>query len=42
MRVVGVVMERHTTLVHCVDSSTGEERHLRLDRIDSAALERGP
>ncbi|WP_242334965.1 MULTISPECIES: YafY family protein [unclassified Anaeromyxobacter] len=42
VRVVGVVMERHTTLVHCVDSSTGEERHLRLDRIDSAALERGP
>jgi predicted DNA-binding transcriptional regulator YafY len=36
VRVAGVTMERHATLVRCVDVSTGEERHLRLDRIDEA------
>jgi hypothetical protein len=30
-------MERHATLVRCVDVRTGEGRHLRLDRIDEAA-----
>lgn len=38
VRVVGVVMERHATLLHCVDVTTGERRHLRLDRIDHAAI----
>jgi predicted DNA-binding transcriptional regulator YafY len=36
--VVGVTMERHATLVHCLDVHTGERRHLRLDRIDEATL----
>lgn len=38
VKVVGVTMERHTTQLHCVDVSTGEDRHLRLDRIDSVQL----
>jgi predicted DNA-binding transcriptional regulator YafY len=36
VRIVGVTMERHTTQLHCVDVSSGEDRHLRLDRIESA------
>jgi predicted DNA-binding transcriptional regulator YafY len=36
VKVTGVVMERHATLVRCVDVRTGEGRHLRLDRIDEA------
>ncbi len=35
VKVTGVIMER-PTLVHCVDVRTGEDRHLRLDRIDEA------
>ncbi len=44
VNVAGVVMERHATLLECVDVHTGEERHLRLDRIDGAerAGEPGP
>jgi predicted DNA-binding transcriptional regulator YafY len=38
VKVVGVTMERHTTQLHCVDVATGEDRHLRLDRIEAAAL----
>jgi predicted DNA-binding transcriptional regulator YafY len=38
VRVIGVIMERHTTLLHCTDVRSGETRHLRLDRIDHAAL----
>lgn len=38
VRVAGIVMERHSTLVHCVDVQTGDARHLRLDRIDRAEL----
>jgi predicted DNA-binding transcriptional regulator YafY len=37
VRVVGVIMERHATLLRCVDVASGEERTLRLDRIDEAA-----
>lgn len=40
--VKGVTMERHATLLHCADAATGEERHLRLDRLDSAELARQP
>ncbi|ABC83666.1 helix-turn-helix transcriptional regulator [Anaeromyxobacter dehalogenans] len=36
VKVAGVIMERHATLVHCVDVDTGEARHYRLDRIDVA------
>lgn len=36
--VAGVTMERHATLVRCVDVKTGEARHLRLDRIDEPEL----
>lgn len=38
VRIAGVVMERHATLLDCVDVDTGEERRLRLDRIDHASL----
>lgn len=38
VKVIGVIMERHTTLLHCVDASTGEERHLRLDRVERAEI----
>jgi len=38
VNVAGVVMERHATLVHVVDLESGETRHLRLDRIEQAAL----
>jgi predicted DNA-binding transcriptional regulator YafY len=38
VNVAGVTMERHATLLHCVDAASGETRHLRLDRIDEAAL----
>jgi predicted DNA-binding transcriptional regulator YafY len=41
VKVVGVVMERHATLLQCVDVASGEERHLRLDRIDRAELVEG-
>lgn len=40
VRVVGVIMERHATLLHCVDARSGDARHLRLDRIDRAELAR--
>ncbi len=40
-RVAGVTMERHATLLHCVDTATGEARALRLDRIDEAQLAPG-
>lgn len=33
VRISGVVMERHVTLLDCVDVATGEERRLRLDRL---------
>lgn len=36
VRVAGVIFERHSTLVHCVDVETGEDRHYRLDRLDEA------
>ncbi len=36
VKITGVVMERHTTQLACVDVDTGEQRHLRLDRIDRA------
>jgi hypothetical protein len=36
VKVVGVVMERHATLVRCVDVESAQERHLRLDRIQQA------
>jgi hypothetical protein len=35
-------MERHATRLHCVDAGSGEERHLRLDRLDAAALVGAP
>jgi predicted DNA-binding transcriptional regulator YafY len=38
VRIAGVVMERHMTLLDCVDVATGEERRLRLDRVEHAAL----
>ncbi|HEU5058206.1 MAG TPA: HTH domain-containing protein [Kofleriaceae bacterium] len=38
VRIAGVLMERHTTLLECVDVASGEERRLRLDRIEHAAL----
>jgi predicted DNA-binding transcriptional regulator YafY len=38
VKVSGVVMERHATLIHCTDVVSGEQRHLRLDRIDEAEL----
>jgi predicted DNA-binding transcriptional regulator YafY len=38
VRVEGVVMERHATLLRCVDAGSGERRELRLDRIDRAVL----
>lgn len=41
VKVIGVTMERHTTQLHCVDTVTGEDRHLRLDRIDAAVLAAG-
>jgi len=41
VKVTGVVMERHATLVEVVDAATGEARHLRLDRIDRAELVEG-
>jgi predicted DNA-binding transcriptional regulator YafY len=41
VNVVGVIMERHATLIHCVDADSGEERHLRLDRIEHATLVQG-
>jgi predicted DNA-binding transcriptional regulator YafY len=41
VKVVGVTMERHTTQLHCVDVATGEDRHLRLDRIDVAEVVAG-
>jgi hypothetical protein len=31
-------MERHATLLHCVDALSGETRHLRLDRLEEAEL----
>src|SRR5207248_3798133 len=34
VRVEGVIMERHVTLLDCVDLESGEKRHLRLDRIE--------
>jgi predicted DNA-binding transcriptional regulator YafY len=34
--VAGVVMERHATQLEVVDVATGERRHLRLDRLESA------
>lgn len=44
VKVTGVTMERHSTLLACTDTATGERRQLRLDRIDEAALVevRGP
>ncbi len=36
--VAGVIMDRHVTLLECVDSNTGQTRHLRLDRIERAEL----
>lgn len=38
VRIAGVLMERHMTMLDCVDVATGEQRRLRLDRIDHAAL----
>lgn len=38
VRIAGVLMERHMTMLDCVDVATGEERRLRLDRIEHAAL----
>jgi predicted DNA-binding transcriptional regulator YafY len=38
VRIAGVLMERHITMLDCVDVATGEERRLRLDRIEHAAL----
>jgi predicted DNA-binding transcriptional regulator YafY len=38
VRIAGVLMERHMTMLDCVDVTTGEERRLRLDRIEHAAL----
>ncbi len=38
VRISGVVMERHMTLLDCVDVQTGEQRRLRLDRLEHAAL----
>jgi predicted DNA-binding transcriptional regulator YafY len=42
VKVSGVTMERHATLLHCLDSASGERRSLRLDRIDEAELVKGP
>jgi len=44
VKVTGVTMERHSTLLACTDTASGERRQLRLDRIDHAALVevRGP
>jgi hypothetical protein len=44
VKVTGVTMERHSTLLACTDTATGERRQLRLDRIDEATLveARGP
>ncbi len=36
VRISGVTMERHVTLLDCLDVQTGERRHLRLDRIARA------
>lgn len=38
VRVTGVTMERHVTQLRCVDASSGELRHLRLDRVVAAEL----
>jgi predicted DNA-binding transcriptional regulator YafY len=38
VRIAGVLMERHMTMLDCVDVATGEQRRLRLDRIEHAAL----
>jgi predicted DNA-binding transcriptional regulator YafY len=38
MRVLAVLMERSMTLLRCSDVESGEERVLRLDRIDAARL----
>jgi len=38
VRIAGVLMERHMTLLDCVDVQSGEQRRLRLDRIEQAAL----
>ena len=38
VRIAGVLMERGMTLLDCVDVASGEERRLRLDRIEQAAL----
>lgn len=38
VRIAGVLMERHMTMLDCVDVATGEQRRLRLDRIEHARL----
>ena len=38
VRIAGVLMERHMTMLDCVDVATGEQLRLRLDRIEHAAL----
>lgn len=38
IRLRNLVLDRHLTLLNCVDLATGEDRQFRLDRISSAQL----
>jgi len=40
VRVESVVMERSQTLLNCIDLEKGEARQFRLDRVESARVER--
>jgi predicted DNA-binding transcriptional regulator YafY len=38
VRIARVLMERHATVLECIDVATGDKRAIRLDRIDAATL----
>ena len=38
VRIARVLMERHATVLECLDVTTGDKRAIRLDRIDAATL----
>jgi predicted DNA-binding transcriptional regulator YafY len=38
IRITRVLMERHATVLECIDVETGDKRAIRLDRIDAATL----
>jgi hypothetical protein len=40
--VKGALLERSMTLLVCVDDPGGEERRMRLDRIERARVDRHP